>query len=157
MPVLDEQKHEVFCQMVFAGKTDSEAYQIAIGSSPENADKNAWRMRDVRGVSERITELFERSAAKRVLTLAKKREILHDIATTAPGAINENNPLCQSFKKRTRTDRDGGITEEVEYDLPSKLKAIELDAKLAGELRDAATSEIRIAVFTQGDVLMIDV
>jgi len=76
-----------------------------------------------------------------VLTLADKRGFLHSVVTTAPGKIDENNPLCQSFKRRITTKKGGDTEEIIEYELPNKLKALELDAKLAGELQDATAGD----------------
>lgn len=65
-----------------------------------------------------------------VLTLAEKRKFLASIVRTPIGQVTESSPLAQKVKRRT--DKDGSQTEEIE--LPGKLKALELDAHLAGEL-----------------------
>jgi len=69
---------------------------------------------------------------------------------TAPGQIDENDPLCQSFKRRIRKLGKSGDTEEtIEYELPNKLTALELDAKLAGELLRTTPPSIRVSMFAQ--------
>jgi len=60
----------------------------------------------------------------------ERRAFLADIVRTPVGEVTENSPLCQSYK----VDNEG----KVEYKMPDKLKALELDAKLAGELREQA-------------------
>lgn len=65
-----------------------------------------------------------------VLSAQEKRAFLADIVRTPVGEVTENSPLCQSYK----IDNEG----KIEYKMPDKLKALELDAKLAGELREQA-------------------
>ena len=85
-----------------------------------------------------------------VLTLAEKRRFLRLVVLTPISAVNEDSILCQkveysvgSPRRATRggpanpgtheTDRD---SRTMKVTMPDKLRAIELDAKLAGELRE---------------------
>lgn len=149
MPVLEDQTHERFCQLVFEGQSDVRAYMEAYGATRENAESNAWRVRDYEGVVARISQLFKRTEDKKVLTLVEKREFLKRVVTESVGNVDENSNLCQSFKKRIRRDRDGGTTEEIDYELPNKLKAIELDARLAGELNSDGPVGISVNLLLQ--------
>lgn len=69
----------------------------------------------------------------KILSLKEKREYLASIVRTPVGDVTENSPLAQKVKRTSRTDK-GGTTDTEEIELPGKLRAIELDARLAGEL-----------------------
>lgn len=135
MPVLDNPRHERWCQLVAAPKrdgsiiSDTEAYQIAYGSSYETAHTNAWTLRADQGLAARIKELQEPLEAKRKLTLERTYELLHDIAVTPIGEIDEGHPLAQAVKRSP----EGNV---IEVKMPAKLDAITLNAKLQGWLAE---------------------
>ena len=85
----------------------------------------------------------------RILTLREKREYLADAVRTPVGKIDENSPLAHRIRRRT--DKDGAQIEEIES--VSKLRALELDAKLAGEIDgkngDDRHVMINIGILTQ--------
>lgn len=81
-----------------------------------------------------LTKMVQSGENPAFLSLIEKREYLASIVRTPVGEVNENSKLAQKVKRRHRTDKDGSSTAEEEIELPGKLKAIELDAKLAGEL-----------------------
>lgn len=72
-----------------------------------------------------------------ILTLKEKREYLASVVRTPVGEVNESSPLAQKVKRSTRRDKDGAETETEEIEIPGKLRALELDARLAGELDSA--------------------
>lgn len=149
MPALDNPRWEQFAQWIVAGKQQIEAYALAFGNSSDGAAVNASRLVDKQPVSDRIAELRRVvTSGLPVLSLQEKRSFLRSVVNTPAGKIDENDPLCQSYKRRVRTDKDGGITEEYEYDLPNKLKALELDAKLAGELDRDNGDRVNLAFFS---------
>lgn len=84
-----------------------------------------------------------------ILSLAEKRRYLATIVRTPVGDVTERSPLAQKVKRRV--DKDGGSSEEIE--LPGKLRAIELDARLAGELDGSASIGVSIQVLN-GNVAM---
>jgi hypothetical protein len=127
MPVLEDQTHERFCQLVLKGKSDTAAYMEAYGVSQDSAQSNAWRVREYEGVKHRLAELFGKLEEKTVLSLVEKRRYLADVVRTEIGKVDEHSPLCQSVKY----GKDG-----VEYKMPGKLEALKLDAMLAGELQE---------------------
>lgn len=70
----------------------------------------------------------------KILSLKEKREYLASVVRTPVGSVNEDSPLAQKVKRSSRTDKRGETTETEEIEIPGKLRAIELDARLAGEL-----------------------
>lgn len=69
-----------------------------------------------------------------VLSLAEKRTFLRSVVTTPIGQVDENSPLAQSVKRRAITTRNGDTCHEAEIKTCDKLRALELDARLAREL-----------------------
>jgi len=111
---------EQFAQRVASGDSASAAYRAAYGAKQASAEAAGSRLLRNVVVSSRVAELRKqaggagaieeakvaaRVACKVVLTLAKKRELLHALATAR------------------------------KLDVRDRLRAIELDAKLAGELK----------------------
>lgn len=135
MPTLDNPRWEQFAQFIVAGRDQKEAYSLVFGSSDRTCEVNSSDLIRKQPVSDRISEL-RRSVSNMlpVLSLAEKREFLRSVVKTEVGKIDENSPLTQSYKRRVSTDKNGQSTEEIEFKMPDKLRAIELDAKLAGEL-----------------------
>jgi hypothetical protein len=134
MPTLSNPKHEQFAQWIVAGKTQIEAYELCYGNRSKGANSNASKLKDKPNISARIIELRTVIIGHLpVLTLEKKRGYLLKAVETPIGQIDETSPLCQSYKVTTRTDRDGTKIEEKHFESVNKLKALEIDAKLAGE------------------------
>lgn len=149
---LDNPRWEKFCEYIVAGETQTRAYQLAFGTTADSARQSGSELMRLPAVSKRLMELrMFGLGSSPILTLARKRTILRDIVETAPGAIDEHSPLCQSYK--IRRDKDGG--ETIEYELPNKLKALELDAKLAGELNGSPQS-VRISMFAPGQSIEVE-
>jgi hypothetical protein len=134
-----------FCELVAAGSTNKAAYFAAYPrcKAERTAETESWRLRRIPAIKAYIAELTQQAQAAAVtsmtLTMAERREFLAKIIRSAPGEINEKDAICQGFK----FTRDGR-----EFKMPDKLRAIELDAKLAGELKDqpAAVEGITIIV-----------
>lgn len=99
-------RQEMFAQLVASGKSASAAYREVYGASPESAEANAYRLMENDGVLERIRELQGATAKEVVLTLEAKRRMMKTIA------------------------------EDQSLPLRDRLKAVELDAKLAGEFSE---------------------
>lgn len=90
--------------------------------------------------SQVLSEMVTAGENIKILSLREKREYLAEVVRTPVGKVDEDHPLAQRVKRSTRTDKDGQTHETEEIEIPGKLRAIELDAKLAGEL-DAAKPE----------------
>jgi hypothetical protein len=119
---LDNPRHERFCALVASGKSQTEAYQEVFGCAYNSARANGSTLVIANtDVQARIATLTAQLQRKTVLTLARKRELLNEMA---------------EGKRPTRrvVMPDGG--EKVTYDA---VAPIELDAKLAGELESGNT------------------
>jgi len=75
------------------------------------------------------------------MSLEERRLFLAAIVRTPIGRVDETSPLCQFFR-RTK----GGL----HITMPDKLRAIELDARLAGELK-GNTAIASVAVNAPGN------
>lgn len=84
----------------------------------------------VRTAPQALADMLDAGKNPKLLGLVEKREFLASAVRTPIGQVDESSPLAN--KVRRRTDKDGVETEEIES--VSKLRALELDARLAGEL-----------------------
>jgi len=80
-----------------------------------------------------------------LLTMHERRAFTAAVARTPIGRVDENSPLAQ--KVRRRVGKDGTTIEEIA--MPDKLRAVELDAKLSGDLIER--QEIKVA----GSILQV--
>ncbi len=88
-------RHECFAQLVAEGDPAGVAYVKVYRTSAQCGSASASRLLRNVNVRERISGLQKEAAKGTVLTLAHKREILHDIVTTPLSDVNEYSPLCQ--------------------------------------------------------------
>ncbi len=124
---LTNTRHERFAQLVAEGDPAGVAYVKVYRASAQCGSASASRLLRNVNVRERISGLQKEAAKGTVLTLAHKREILHDIVTSPLSDVNEHSPLCQYAE----VGKNGKVKKMT---MPDKLRALELDAKLAGEL-----------------------
>lgn len=148
-------RQEKFCGLYVEGRTAAEAYRVAYGRGGHTAEANGSRLLRNAEVRARIAALRSVVAAGTVLSLRAKREYLYRVVTNPVGHVDQFSDLCQEYTrreeggdrgrlKRGQADR-GNEEHEPEYEvikikMPDKLRAIELDAKLAGEL----TNEVKV-------------
>ena len=78
-------------------------------------------------IKQRVAEIQSKTEGKAVLTIAQKREFLRRVVVTPIGQVDEESDLCQAAEY-SDTGR--------KFKMPDKLRAIELDAKLAGEFTE---------------------
>jgi len=108
VPILVNQRHERFAQIIGSGESGAAAYQTCYGTHGASAEAAASRLLRNGKVRERVTELQSAAATAAVLTLERKRQLLADIAE--------------------------GRQQQAK--ISDRLRAIELDAKLAGEFHE---------------------
>jgi len=119
-----------FAELVVAGETGKAAYFAAFPRcrSERAAEVNASRLMRQPAVAAHVgllrRELAERAMSELVLTARERREFLAKVVRAVPAELDAQSSLCQSYKETK------GVRE---VKLPCKLKALELDAKLAGE------------------------
>jgi phage terminase small subunit len=131
-----------------------QAYKDA-GFAPTAAKAVAYRLLDNVGIASRIADLQSKSAEKVALTLEEKHRFLREVVESPAGKIDENSPLCQGVKRNSK----GKVTE---IRTPDKLRALELSAKLAGELKGGEptvilnnATQINVAVLAPSELAAI--
>jgi len=132
MPCLENIRHERFCQLVATGVSYTRAYRQVYGAGKKSVDTAGSRLMRREGVLARVRELQREGASETALTVQAAHKYLLDVIVAGPGEIDENSPICQSYK-RTETG--------IECKLPDKLRALELAMKLQGCLRDTAADQ----------------
>lgn len=108
MPALANQRHEKFAQRIASGMSGAAAYRTTYGARGATAEVNASKLLRNAKVRDRVADLKECSATAAILSLSEKREILAGVVR-------------------------GG---EADAKLSDRLRALELDAKLAGEFTE---------------------
>lgn len=153
MPALDNPRWEQFAQFIVAGETQLKAYELAFGNSHPSVVVSASQLVDKQPVSDRIHELRRIGlGSSPILTLQEKRMDLASVWRTPVGKLDENHHLVQSVKRKR--DKDGN--ESVEIEMVNKLKALELDAKLAGELNSGGAPTVRISMYAQAAEVQVE-
>lgn len=84
-------------------------------------------------VAELQKDIADKATDDKFLSLEEKRAFLARVVRTPVGDIHENHDLAQEVQFK----REGTVVK-----MPSKLQAIELDAKIAGELREKLDVEV---------------
>lgn len=128
MGSLKNQRHEAFALNVAKQFSDVEAYRKAFKCSKANAIKNAWTLRENKGITARISELQKKAESATVMTMRDRREWMSRV----------KNVNLYTFDP----EKDGDLADEIVINsdgskrikLASKRACIMDDAKLAGEL-----------------------
>jgi len=123
MTILNNQKHEMFAQAIAKGESGSAAYSKVYGVSEKSATEAASRLSRNVKVRARVRELQEKAADETVLALRKKRVYLWRVVMTPIDDV-------------VGTDLHQGYTNSGAPIMPDKLRAIELDSKLAGDFME---------------------
>lgn len=142
-------RHERFCEAVVSGMSATQAY-IAAGYqvSEKVAGTCGPRLMENAGVKRRIAELRAPQTAAALLTKDEKRRYLAKLVRTPIGQLTPDSDLCTEYvttqvaggrrgKLRRGNAPEGNETSEepvvqVRVKMADKLRAIELDSKLAG-------------------------
>jgi hypothetical protein len=144
-----------FVKGILEGLSDVAAYMKAHNCTRSNAESNAWRMKENEGVKEALKAARAEVASGVVLSLREKRAFLRLVVVTPISDVDEHSILCQEWThevsggsrgrlRRGQADRGNEVEEEekttVKVKMPGKLDAIRLDAQLAGELSEGAST-----------------
>ncbi len=129
-------RQERFVTGLICGMVPADAYMYA-GYKPK--DRNGARAAGSRmlareDVQQRLMELRQLAKTADVLTLQEKRAFLKHVVTTPISEVDGHDPACAKIVRTVQVTEDGTV-EHVVVKMPDKLKALELDAKLAGELQ----------------------
>lgn len=96
--------------------------------------KKVLKMPEAQEYIHEIKEMLaDKSLRKRFLSFDEKRAFLAKVVRTPVGEVDGMHELAQEL----RVSRDG-----ISVKLPSKLQAIELDARLMGEFKDTVKLEV---------------
>lgn len=154
MSALKNGKHEKFAQAVAKNENPANTYQNLYGVSEKSSAECASRLTRNGKVSARIDELRSRaeqlltdSLQKRaekladidfgtVLSIAEKRAFLAAVVRTPLGKLDAMSPLIHSLETTGDTGPDAKDFPINKLKAHDKLRAIELDSKLAGELTE---------------------
>jgi hypothetical protein len=120
---------------VAQGLAPGDSY-IEAGYNPKSrrvAVACASRMLARDDVQQRLHQLRKMVQADSLLSIHEKRRFLKKVVMTPVAEVDEADPLCGKVTRNTRTTGQSTV-EKVTVQMPDKLRALELDAKLAGEL-----------------------
>ena len=126
-----------FAELVAGGTVARTAYLEAYPRcrAESTAERESARLLKDPGVAATIDGLRRDAVPgetkEPVMTKSERRQFLARVIRCAPGDVTEHDPIAQSYKVTDKTH---------EVKLPCKLRALELDAKLAGELKELPTA-----------------
>lgn len=143
MPVLDNQRHELFAQAVAGGSTLKSAYQKLYSGTDKSSECNGARLAGTERVSARIRELKEASASASTLTARERREFLARVvrADLERLDVEKDGDLLQ---EKVITTTEVGTTTK--YKLPGKRECVMDDAELAGERKVGVSVTVGVTV-----------
>lgn len=125
-----------FCEGIVAGLNGTEAYCRAYPkASRETARRNGSALltkADVKAEIARLRAKADEKAGSAVLTLVEKRRFVARLVRAKVADLPPDSDLFNSVKR----SKDG-----IEFRLPDKLRAIELDNDLAGEGSEAGAND----------------
>ena len=119
-----------YCRHRAAGHPKSTAYRLSgyACKSVEDAASAACKLEKDFRVITMIESLRNSSFTKDCLTLQEKRSFLASVLRTPISEVSSNSPLCQEYSEEST---EHGVKRKIR--IPDKLRALELDAKLANE------------------------
>lgn len=122
-------QHYDFLNRVAAGEPKGAAWKATVGSQPSHCAR--WQRENKTEAELYLAELREAARQDTILSLRDKREYLARVVRTPIGEVDEGSDLCQES-----ATEETELASKKRIKMPCKLRAIELDAKLAGELKD---------------------
>ena len=99
MPILKNQRHEVFAQGIAKGLSASDAFRVVTPGNPKNVDIKACQMRRQRGVEERIRELRAENARKSEMTRGELLAFYAAVIRTPADRVPPGSPVIQSYEQ----------------------------------------------------------
>jgi phage terminase small subunit len=137
-----------FCEEYASnGGKAAQAYQAARPECAISTSKvESCRTLQKPHIQARIEELRKGLVVSSFLTASERRQFLADLTRANPQTVMGDKPhLAQSVTVTRRITDSGEVEEKVQVKLPDKLKAIQLDAQMAGELAPATNETGELA------------
>ena len=85
-------------------------------------------------VLEELERLKVAAEKETFMNIDQKRAMLAEIIMTPAWNLDPKSPLAQSVKIKRKTLPDGTVEEDITVRMPCKLRAMEIDTKLSGDL-----------------------
>ena len=85
-------------------------------------------------IIEELERLKVAAEKETFMNIDQKRAMLAEIIMTPPWNLDPKSPLAQSVKIKRKTLPDGTVEEDITVRMPCKLRAMEIDTKLSGDL-----------------------
>lgn len=157
MPVLQNPKREQFCQLIVAGKSQAQAYELA-GFTPSRA--NAGKLRHVEAIERRVAELLEQRNRKDERAMEKaieasgltKEWVLTRLIQNAEAALQARDGAVANRALELLGKEQGLFIERRETGPAGAFAALkdeEVHKEIQDELRRAGLSDQGIAAFAR--------
>ena len=127
-------KQKKFVNSVASGDSATSAYIEVYGCQKGSAASAASRLMGHPNIMEELERLKVAAESDTLMNIDQKRAMLAEIIMTPPWNLDPKSPLAQSVKIKRKTLPDGTIEEDINVRMPCKLRAMELDTKLSGDL-----------------------
>lgn len=137
-----------FCEEYASnGGKAAQAYQAARPDAAlSTCSTESYRVLRRPDIQEYLTDIRKKVVASNFLSSAERRQFLADLTRANPQTVMGDKPhLAQSVTVTRRITDSGEVEEKVQVKLPDKLKAIQLDAMMAGELAPATNETGELA------------
>jgi len=130
-------KQKKFVNSVASGDSATTAYIDVYDCKRESAASGASRLMSMPNIRDELTRLKDAAEKDTLMKIDQKRAMLAEIVLTPAWNLDPKSPLAQSVKIKRRTLPDGTVEEDITVRMPNKLRAMELDTKLSGELNQS--------------------
>ena len=127
-------KQKKFVSSVASGDFATDAYIEVYGCQKGSAASAASRLMGQPNIIEELDRLKVAGEKETFMKIDQKRAMLAEIVLTPAWNLDPKSPLAQSVKIKRRTLPDGTVEEDITVRMPCKLRAMELDTKLSGDL-----------------------
>lgn len=143
-PYLNEWEKK-YVNLKAKGKSDREAFSL-IGKDEKGKVPHCRTARTrayIEMMKAEAAVVMAAENAENVMSMVERREFLAKVVRTPVGEVDSNHVLAQEVTKRY--DSNGNMLSET-VRMPSKLDAVELDAKLAGDLSNGGQVVVPVSL-----------
>ena len=130
-------QQQKFVNSVASGDSATTAYINVYGCQKGSAASAASRLMSQPNIREELDRLKVAAQKKTFINIDQKRAMLAEIIMTPAWNLDPKSPLAQSVKIKRKTLPDGTVEEDITVRMPCKLRAMEIDTKLSGELNQS--------------------